>query len=61
MDLNRRFAEGYKMLMAKYGETKPAELAQLEQRLIDYQKTLHRLGLRDYQVCMWVSVSFEVD
>jgi hypothetical protein len=51
MDLNRRFAEGYKLLMNKYGEGKqPAELATLEQRLIDYQKTLHRLGLRDYQV-----------
>ncbi len=50
MDLNRRFAEGYKMLMAKYGEQRPAPLAALEQRLNDYQKTLHRLGLRDYQV-----------
>lgn len=34
----------------RYGESKPAELARLEQRLIDYQKTLHKLGLRDYQV-----------
>lgn len=50
MDLNRRFAEGYKMLMGKYGEKRPAELEALEERLLDYQKTLHKLGLRDYQV-----------
>lgn len=48
--MNRRFAEGYKMLMNKYGDSKPVELEQLETRLLDYQKTLHRLGLRDYQV-----------
>ena len=50
MDLNRRFAEGYKMLMNKYGEQRPAELEALENRLLDYQRTLHTLGLRDYQV-----------
>lgn len=50
MDLNRRFAEGYKILMSKYGDERPAALNELERRLNDYQKTLHRLGLRDYQV-----------
>jgi glycerol-3-phosphate O-acyltransferase/dihydroxyacetone phosphate acyltransferase len=50
MDLNRRFAEGYKILMNKYGEARPEALAELERRLNDYQKTLHRLGLKDYQV-----------
>jgi len=50
MDLNRRFAEGYKILMNKYGEARPDGLRELERRLNDYQKTLHRLGLRDYQV-----------
>ncbi|GAB5034484.1 glycerol-3-phosphate o-acyltransferase [Nannochloropsis oceanica] len=50
MDLNRRFAEGYKILMNKYGDHRPAALVELERRLNDYQKTLHTLGLRDYQV-----------
>jgi hypothetical protein len=51
MDLNRRFAEGYKLLMHKYGQERPAELGELETRLRTYQRTLASLGLRDYQVC----------
>lgn len=50
MDMNRRFAEGYKMLIQKYGDDLPDEMKQLESRIMDYQKTLHGLGLRDYQV-----------
>lgn len=50
MDMNRRFAEGYKMLIQRYGDSLPQEMKTLEGRLMDYQKTLHDLGLRDYQV-----------
>lgn len=50
LDMNCRFAEGSKMLNQKYGDDLPDEMKRLESHIMDYQTTLHGLGLRDYQV-----------
>jgi len=64
-DLNRRFAQGYKLLHAKYDDGLPSEvteddvvekqemppaMAHLRNRLLEYIKLLQEMGLRDYQV-----------
>ncbi|DBA01476.1 TPA: hypothetical protein N0F65_005595 [Lagenidium giganteum] len=47
-DLNRRFAEGYKVLSALPGASK--DLEDLQKKLDDYNKTLKLMGLKDHQV-----------
>lgn len=49
-DGNRRFAEGYKLLMAKYDGKEPPEFEALRQKLENYTDILRTWGLRDYQV-----------
>ncbi|CAM9482234.1 unnamed protein product, partial [Laminaria digitata] len=50
-DMNRRFAESYKVLAQRYSEEgMPAEATQLKERLESYRQTLTKLGMRDYQV-----------
>lgn len=47
-DLNRRFAEGYKVLQDV--PEAQADLAELQHKLDSYYKTLQRMGLKDHQV-----------
>ncbi|TYZ66258.1 hypothetical protein PybrP1_008190 [[Pythium] brassicae (nom. inval.)] len=47
-DLNRRFAEGYKLLSALPAAA--ADLAALGQQLDAYNRTLKKMGLKDHQV-----------
>ena len=50
-DLSRRFTEGYKRILAIYGEDNlPAQWIDLRSRLLHYQSELKDSGLRDYQV-----------
>lgn len=50
-DMNRRFAESYKILAQRYAEEgMPADAAQLKERLEAYRQMLGTLGMRDYQV-----------
>lgn len=65
-DLNRRFAEGYKLLMQQAAAAKedstlvdPTEdLAILRQKLANYSKVLRDMGLKDHQVpfIQWWSI-----
>lgn len=48
-DMGRRFAEGFKRLQLS-GDAKPREWADVQTRLVAYQKELNDLGMRDYQV-----------
>lgn len=48
-DMGRRFAEGYKRLLLQTSGNPPQEWVDLQQRLLDYQKELNELGIRDYQ------------
>lgn len=50
MDLTRRFAEGYKQLILHFNGEVPQQWKELHFRVVDYQKELDELGLRDYQV-----------
>ncbi|CAM9404405.1 unnamed protein product [Chrysoparadoxa australica] len=69
-DMNRRFAEGYKLLMEKYAadagsdsgtdESKshwPNEALGLFKHLEEYRSKLSQLGLRDYQVPTLTDIS----
>mmetsp|Transcript_10809 Transcript_10809/g.14030 ORF Transcript_10809/g.14030 Transcript_10809/m.14030 type:complete len:676 (+) Transcript_10809:131-2158(+) len=60
-DLNRRFAEGYRILLEKYAETGESnetsnkamiqgQMEDLRLRLLDYCTQISKLGLSDYQV-----------
>ncbi|CAM9722364.1 unnamed protein product [Scytosiphon promiscuus] len=50
-DMNRRFAESYKILAQRYSEGgMPEEATKLRERLESYRQTLGTLGMRDYQV-----------
>lgn len=49
-DMNRRFAEGYKLLMNKYEGREPKEFVEMRKKLLDYSELLKTWGLRDYQV-----------
>ncbi|KAL3781223.1 hypothetical protein HJC23_003540 [Cyclotella cryptica] len=49
-DMGRRFAEGYKRLLLQSGGEPPEEWVDLQKRIMDYQKELNELGIRDYQV-----------
>ncbi|CAM9495549.1 unnamed protein product, partial [Sphacelaria rigidula] len=50
-DMNRRFAESYKILAQRYAEEgMPDDAAQLKERLEEYRQMLGTLGMRDYQV-----------
>ncbi|CAM9628551.1 unnamed protein product [Ectocarpus sp. 6 AP-2014] len=50
-DMNRRFAESYKILAQKYSEEgMPQEATELKERLESYRQSLGKLGMRDYQV-----------
>lgn len=47
-DLNRRFAEGYKILSTVPGASD--DLEEIQKKLDDYNKTLKVMGLKDHQV-----------
>lgn len=49
-DMGRRFAEGYKRLLIQSSGKPPEEWVDLQKRILDYQKELNELGIRDYQV-----------
>lgn len=49
-DMARRFAEGYKRIMLQAKGEPPKEWADLQNRILAYQKELNSLGIRDYQV-----------
>ena len=46
-DLNRRFSEGYKLLLARNGGALPPELEATRQRLVNYSHTLQARGVED--------------
>ncbi|CAM9390604.1 unnamed protein product [Phaeothamnion confervicola] len=49
-DMNRRFAEGYKILLRQYEHGHmPEDAKRLKERLVAYREKLSALGLRDYQ------------
>lgn len=49
-DMGRRFAEGYKRLLIQTSGNPPQQWVDLQERILDYQKELNELGIRDYQV-----------
>lgn len=49
-DMGRRFAEGYKRLLIQSSGNPPQEWVNLQKRILEYQKELNELGIRDYQV-----------
>ena len=49
-DMDRRFAEGYKLLLQSVDGQPPPEWIDLQQRILSYQKELTELGIKDYQV-----------
>jgi glycerol-3-phosphate O-acyltransferase/dihydroxyacetone phosphate acyltransferase len=49
-DMDRRFAEGYKLLLQSVNGEPPAEWIDLQRRILVYQKELTELGIKDYQV-----------
>jgi len=49
-DMDRRFAEGYKMLLQSVDGQPPKEWIDLQRRILAYQDELTELGIKDYQV-----------
>jgi len=49
-DLNRRFAEGYKIILYNSNGNPPNEWLEMQKRLISYQAELEALGIKCYQV-----------
>jgi len=50
LDLTRRFAQGYKQLLLSVKGNPPPEWLNLQLRIVQYQKELNYLGIKDYQV-----------
>jgi glycerol-3-phosphate O-acyltransferase / dihydroxyacetone phosphate acyltransferase len=49
-DMDRRFAEGYKLLLQSVNGEPPPEWIDLQRRILAYQQELTELGIKDYQV-----------
>lgn len=60
-DLNRRFAEGYKLLLLHSKGNPPPEWLEIQQRVVDYQNELDDIGIRDYQVVRMRREEFDSD
>ena len=49
-DLSRRFSFAHRLIKDKYGGSLPADMLELQKRIQEYQDTLDKWGLVDYQV-----------